>query len=449
MKQKILTYFILVTVCIGLHSCLFKQDDYFDASSAERAAEDIRKCSELLKSSPNGWMIEYYVGPNYSLGGITLFCKFGDDKVKMASTLNTPNVPAGVTMESLYRVVSEQSTMLTFDSYNEVIHHFGTPLGSGNDANANMGGDYEFIIMSTSNDQIILQGKKYGNTLSMTRIPAETDWKDYIRNVNQIEQEAYLYQFDVMTGSQKIGQLKRENYTLSWSDKRNGTATIPYVFTPDGLHFREPVTIANKEVQHFTWDNSSMTFICKDKGVQDLKLVSAYPENYLFYGDFIGDYTFKCQAMIPPTSPTDVPTAESKEYEINIAQKIENESFTLTGLNAPLILNYDRSNGKISLTLQPVGNIGSYYAAISFGNDKGYIPFYQSVLTGYYFTVISKIENTTPLVLSFEDDGTFQMLTNEIPTALLFEGYSSSNYNSSTFGGWMAWYYDYIIEKKQ
>ena len=31
MKQKILTYFILVTACIGLHSCLFHQDDYFDS----------------------------------------------------------------------------------------------------------------------------------------------------------------------------------------------------------------------------------------------------------------------------------------------------------------------------------------------------------------------------------------------------------------------------------
>ena len=136
MKQKILTYFIVVTACIGLHSCLFKQDDYFDASSAERATADVLKCSELLKSSPNGWLMEYYVGPDYSLGGITLFCKFGEEKVKMASTLTTPNVPSGVSMESLYRIVSEQSTMLTFDSYNELIHYFGTPMGSGNDANA-------------------------------------------------------------------------------------------------------------------------------------------------------------------------------------------------------------------------------------------------------------------------------------------------------------------------
>ncbi len=449
MKQKILTYFILVTVCIGLHSCLFKQDDYFDASSAERATADVLKCSELLKSSPNGWLMEYYIGPDYSLGGITLFCKFGEEKVKMASTLTTPNIPSGVSMESLYRIVSEQSTMLTFDSYNELIHYFGTPMGSGNDANANMGGDYEFIIMNTSNDQITLQGKKYGNTILMTRLPAETDWKEYIRNVNQIEEEAYLYQFDVIAGDQRIGELKRVNYTLAWNDKEIDSSTIPFVFTPNGFHFREPITIAGKEVQHFIWDTPSMTFTCKDEGAQNIKIVSTYPAGYLHYNDFLGNYTFKCQSMLPPTTPEEMPVPESKEIEISILQNVENESFTMTGLNAPINMTYDRTNGKMEITVQPVGTIGSYYAAISFGNNQGYIPFFQSLLTGYYFTVTSKIENTNPLVFSFEDDGTFKMLTNQDPTGIIFQGYTSGNYNSNTFNGWMAWYFDYTIEKKQ
>lgn len=152
---------------------------------------------------------------------------------------------------------------------------------------------------------------------------------------------------------------------------------------------------------------------------------------------------------MPPTSPEDMPAPENKEFEISITQKVENESFTMTGLNAPITMVYDRSNGKMTLTVQPVGSIGSYNAAISFGNNHGYIPFYQSAITGYYFTVISKIESTAPLVFSFEDEGTFKMLTGQAPTAILFEGYTSGNYNSSTFTGWMAWYFDYTIEKKQ
>ena len=151
----------------------------------------------------------------------------------MASTLSTPNVPSGVFIESLYQVVSEQSTMLTFDSYNELIHAFAAPAGSGNDANANMGGDYEFIIMDASDNQITLLGKKYGNTMTMTRMPVTTKWKEYIRGVNEIEENAYLYQFDIMAGGEKIGYLKRDNYTLSFSGKtETSSTTIPLSLLP-------------------------------------------------------------------------------------------------------------------------------------------------------------------------------------------------------------------------
>lgn len=448
MKQKILTYFILVTACIGLHSCLFQQDDYFDKSSAERAAADVIKCSELLKSSPNGWLLEYYIGSGYAMGGITLLCKFDDKKVTMASTLSTPNVPSGVFIESLYQVVSEQSTMLTFDSYNELIHAFAAPAGSGNDANANMGGDYEFIIMDASDNQITLLGKKYGNTMTMTRMPVTTKWKEYIRGVNEIEENAYLYQFDIMAGGEKIGYLKRDNYTLSFSGKTEpSSTTIPFVFTPNGLHFREPVIINGKKMQYFAWDNAFMTFTCTDESAQGVKLVSLYPEGYLYYHDLLGSYKFKCKALTQPESGKEQ-TFESKEFDITISQNVENKSFNLSGLNVPISITYDRSSGKMIIPVQALGSINGYYGALSFGNGMSYIPYFMSTETGYYFSVVSKTESTSPLTISFKDEGTFSQLTGAEPTALVFQGYTSPAYSQSTLGGWVGWYDDYTIEKQ-
>ena len=421
MKQKILTYFILVTACIGLHSCLFQQDDYFDKSSAERAAADVIKCSELLKSSPNGWLLEYYIGPN---------------------------VPSGVFIESLYQVVSEQSTMLTFDSYNELIHAFAAPAGSGNDANANMGGDYEFIIMDASDNQITLLGKKYGNTMTMTRMPVTTKWKEYIRGVNEIEENAYLYQFDIMAGGEKIGYLKRDNYTLSFSGKtETSSTTIPFVFTPNGLHFREPVIINGKKMQYFAWDNAFMTFTCTDESAQGVKLVSLYPEGYLYYHDLLGSYKFKCKALTQPESGKEQ-TFESKEFDITISQNVENKSFNLSGLNVPISITYDRSSGKMIIPVQALGSINGYYGALSFGNGMSYIPYFMSTETGYYFSVVSKTESTSPLTISFKDEGTFSQLTGAEPTALVFQGYTSPAYSQSTLGGWVGWYDDYTIEKQ-
>ena len=71
MKKNRTIYFLLALVCLGLQSCLFQEEDYFDDSSANRATADVKRCSELLEAAPNGWVMEYYVGKDYSLGGIT------------------------------------------------------------------------------------------------------------------------------------------------------------------------------------------------------------------------------------------------------------------------------------------------------------------------------------------------------------------------------------------
>ena len=109
MKKNRTIYFLLALVCLGLQSCLFQEEDYFDDSSANRATADVKRCSELLEAAPNGWVMEYYVGKDYSLGGITLLCKFDGQRVTMASQI----AGADETVSSLYSVKSEQATMLS------------------------------------------------------------------------------------------------------------------------------------------------------------------------------------------------------------------------------------------------------------------------------------------------------------------------------------------------
>ena len=63
--------------------------------------------------------MEYYIGQDYALGGITLLCKFDGQRVTMASQ----GYEGDETISSLYKVVSEEATMLTFDTYNAFIMH--------------------------------------------------------------------------------------------------------------------------------------------------------------------------------------------------------------------------------------------------------------------------------------------------------------------------------------
>ena len=283
----------------------------------------------------------------------------------------------------------------------------------------------------------------------MTRIPADVKLKDYIRKVNNIEENAYLNQFEVNMDGKKIGIMKRSNYTLDFNKAEGSSANVPFVFTSDGLRFREPITIEGKAAQHFTWDTPSLTFTCTDEGAKGIKLVSFYPANYLFYDDFIGSYTFKCQSLQSPEAEGEEPTFVDKNINIEITKKVENKSFTLTGLTTPIKVDYDRSNGRISIQVQKTGQLQSYYAALSFGFADNYFPYFLSEQSGYYFNVFNKIDKLSPLTLSFEDEGTFTALTKQSPTALIFHIYSSASYSQSAFLGWINWYNNYTIEKKQ
>ena len=112
MKKNRTIYFLLALVCLGLQSCLFQEEDYFDDSSANRATADVKRCSELLEAAPNGWVMEYYVGKDYSLGGITLLCKFDGQRVTMASQI----AGADETVSSLYSVKSVQKMAPIFEN---------------------------------------------------------------------------------------------------------------------------------------------------------------------------------------------------------------------------------------------------------------------------------------------------------------------------------------------
>ena len=211
MKKYLSIYTLLALTCIVLQSCLFSEEEIFDESSANRATADVIKCQEILKDVPNGWKLEYYIGSNYSAGAVTLLMKFDGKQVEMASEAGAEGYKPGTIITSLYQVKSEQSTMLTFDSYNQLIHMFSGPLG----LNMNVGGDYEFIIMSATPDKVILQGKKYKNIMEMTPMPKDIPWRIQLEDIINIEKDAFLNTYRMEKGGQVLNYFIRDNGTMS------------------------------------------------------------------------------------------------------------------------------------------------------------------------------------------------------------------------------------------
>ena len=170
---------------LSVQSCLHDNEDTFDTPAAQRIIETVAADKALLESATNGWHLEYYLGEEYLYGGINYFVKFANGKAYVAGE---PGGPDSISVSS-YDVITDMGPVLTFNTYNEIMHEYAQPYSS---ATEGYQGDFEFVIMKTTNDSIYLQGKKWGNKMLMTRVAEGASWDDYLSKVSEV-QDALLF----------------------------------------------------------------------------------------------------------------------------------------------------------------------------------------------------------------------------------------------------------------
>lgn len=91
----------------------------FDDSSANRIEASLAQVNEVLLSAKNGWLMKYYPNANQKYGGYNLFLYFSaDGKVTAASDV----AGVGERMTSLYSLKQSAGAVLSFDTYNSIIH---------------------------------------------------------------------------------------------------------------------------------------------------------------------------------------------------------------------------------------------------------------------------------------------------------------------------------------
>lgn len=361
MKKNITIYLLLALACLGLQSCLFQEENYFDDSSANRATADVNRCSELLKAAPNGWVMEYYIGKDYSLGGITLLCRFDGQRVTMASQMSE----ADETVSSLYSVKSEQATMLSFDTYNYLVHYFGQPQGSmSDDPNGTLGGDYEFIISSASAERIELKGKKYGNRIVMKALTEDQTWKQYLTKIKKVEDDAFFYEYDLLMDGLYTRQMIRSNYTfiLTYYDEigKVHQKTVPFMFTADGLRFHEPVTIDGQTMQNFVWKNELISFVCTDEGATGVKLAGVYTAGYQSYDYYPGTYQMDFYRLNDETKQLEVAS-----QEVRLLKNEDGKSYWLKGLEYDILVMFDKPRGGLSVSPQLLKKVQGGYVYLA------------------------------------------------------------------------------------
>ncbi|MCZ4695464.1 DUF4302 domain-containing protein [Ancylomarina euxinus] len=249
--RKIL--FLLIAV-ISFISC--NDDDFesvFEKSPEERIAEANKKYKDLLTSSEFGWETNYFAVSESSMQGSTMIMKFNAD-----GQVSILGDHTKIRETSEYIIHQEASTQIKFSTYNKNLTWLATPDRYNPEG---MGGEIEFVFISSTEDEIIMEGKVNKGKLifkktNRTELPF---W-----NFQAIKDQLLALKSNGFMAFQIEGDSKNK-YGFEF-DASNNNASISYnadeqlfkeeravIFTTEGLIFNEPLILNGKEVSSLSY----------------------------------------------------------------------------------------------------------------------------------------------------------------------------------------------------
>ncbi|GAF03705.1 DUF4302 domain-containing protein [Saccharicrinis fermentans] len=267
MKKYIYTILVSCLLSITLFSCDDDAEMLFEETASQRKTAAIGEFEETFKNAEYGWAFKYIPNEDLSYGGYTYVLDFNDkDSVsvyfELASDVSTP-------VSSLYDIISNGGPVLTFNTYNPFMHYYATPSSSEYNAK---GGDYEFLLMSESNDTITLQGTKTGNLMRMVKLtqPAHSYLSTIQENANFIGRGSYVGSI----GDTEVGiSESNRNFTFSYTEgDEEIVLTVPYLITTEGLSFLAQTEILGQIYQDFTLDKENNKLLAVD-GEMEIQIV--------------------------------------------------------------------------------------------------------------------------------------------------------------------------------
>ncbi|GHS96475.1 hypothetical protein FACS189421_01590 [Bacteroidia bacterium] len=288
--KKNTIFYLSIGFILFLSSCVRTEENLFDESAAIRINHAVSDSKELLLSATNGWVMEYF--PTNEQTGVTFLVKF--DANGMA-TIATKNEYVTAYREDVgeWEVIPESGPVLTFNTYIPIFHLYSDPSsGLGKGLGLGLEGDYEFIVMNSTNDLIQLKGKKRGTDIILHRLAENQNWKDYFTILEDMETLLFNKNVPALTllvndstyilkeGTSHIFKLTSESDVYE-----ENIEELPFIITEKGLRLAKPYKSGEVEVQTFKLSDDKNNLICTDEGV-DAKIVG--PKDLLnFYTESI------------------------------------------------------------------------------------------------------------------------------------------------------------------
>lgn len=244
--------YICLAACL-LVSCSQEEEAVYGKgnSYAKRIGETSTEYVNLLEGATNGWLLSMYVGTGQQYGGYNYILKFHQGKVTALSEATTEEDT------SLYTLNFSEKSILTFDTYNKVLHQFVEPSALFPEGKI---GDNQLVIQSYENGVFTLKGQRSNNLMTLRKLEREaTAYLSKIRERQSLFKVSDAYPVTI-NGKEVDFELQPSNRQFI---AREGTTVIKkaYIYTENGFKLYEPITIAGKTFSEFTLsaDNSEIT----------------------------------------------------------------------------------------------------------------------------------------------------------------------------------------------
>ena len=419
--KRILSYLLIAAVTsMSLVSCLYQEEDLFDKSSSVRMAETLVDIQKVLTGSSQGWVMYYYPngGAGYSagtqgIGGFVLTMTFTDTQVTAWNELLSGSAT------SIYRMTDDDGPTLSFDSFNRNLHYFATPSGTSKNLYGETGnyqaykGDFEFLVLKHSPEEIILKGKRSRNYYKM--YPLTVSPEEFISQTVTMSELIFMSSFDGSFQGQPANislDLVARQATITLNGDEANAKTVAYNFTPEGLRFYEDVKIGDNTFSSFIFD--------KDKGTltsvqyPDMVLQGSLPEGWSSYSSFLGTWTLNYN---------NGKTISNVQFK----QDVEGKSLLISGLHDKfdVFAEYDLGSGTISIRTQHITQDPEtgYYVLMGC----------RSIATGYYgFSQSYGMKGTLAVVdgvdtITMEDNGKWTRKTDSFALYFLTKHSNSTS----------------------
>lgn len=402
--NKVFAYLTVAALTLPLTSCLKDQADVFDKPSSTRLEDYLENVRDILQDSEHGWALSYYPGAAYPT------CYFGVQFGAQQVTAYGQGAPEnGVT--SSYKLDTDDGAVLSFDTYNSVLHYYATADQSHYQAR---GGDFEFTIMNVTDDRITLRGKRSRNLCYLDRLKEAAP--AFLKAINQAEADFKIVAFSgEVSGGLVEGTLDNISHTLTIGrkDAETGeTVSARYMIVPGGIHINEPFTFQGVEFQDFTYDDEAGTLT--GSGIVFQKMT---PEGYVSYQDYLGKWTLNYS---------------NGSFEVELVEKEAYVSYSMKGVSdffEPEI-TYNAARGYLSWVYQAIGQSGSLTIILApWDGNSGYLTWTEGV------GMDSKVVDNTvdELVLEWSDNGVWG---NYKANGWLIWSLDSSGSNAGSFASW-------------